>query len=391
VPLYFPMEEYEDRWARVDAAMEAKGYDAAITRSPSGGTCDRCGDVLYLTNYVSTESGQEPDNKTRKASAFSAALLVRGEEPKLIADEPSPEDAIAAKNWEWSYDTMSKAAELLKPFGNRSVVLAGSDILPMKYGQQMFDACPNLAMDDMLIHEVRMRKTDREVEAMKIGGAIAARALEILITALRRGEKEADAAALAAAEVMRSGGSVHFIPVSHGDSIEQFCRNHLTGYSQDAPQEGDLVRAWVYGPMWQGYWMDPGRTTVVGTPSPEKKQLVEDCAGIVDAIVAGIKPGVMVSEMTALGRRMTQEAGGGQDAAAMKWPIFGHGLGLFWEKLDLSESYAEFDMAFEPNMTFGIEAFLGAEGVGSAGFEQNIVVTDTGAELLTPAPMLWWD
>jgi Xaa-Pro aminopeptidase len=42
-------------------------------------------------------------------------------------------------------------------------------------------------------------------------------------------------------------------------------------------------------------------------------------------------------------------------------------------------------------MTFGIEAFLSAEGVGSAGFEQNILVTDNGAELLTDAPMLWWD
>ncbi|MGY8994940.1 MAG: M24 family metallopeptidase, partial [Alphaproteobacteria bacterium] len=208
--LYFPMEEYETRWARVDAAMEAKGYDAAVVWSRSGGTYDRCGDVLYLTNYVSTESGQEPDNKTRKASAFSAVLLIRGEPPRLIADEPPPEDAIATDNWEWSYDTVSKVAELLKPYGNRSVALAGSDILPMKYGQQMFGACPNLAMDDMLIHEVRMRKSPREVEAMRYGGEIAARALTILMEALRRGEKEADAAALAAAEVMRSGGAVHF-------------------------------------------------------------------------------------------------------------------------------------------------------------------------------------
>ena len=268
--LYFPMEEYETRWARVDAAMEGKDYDAPIVWSRAGGTYDRCCDVLYLTNYVSTESGQEPDNKTRKASAFSAVLLVRGEKPRLIADEPPPEDAIATNNWEWSYDTVSRVEELLKPFGNRSVALAGSDILPMKYGQQMFGACPNLAMDDMLIHEVRMKQSPREVEAMRIGGEIAARALTILMEDLRRGEKEADAATLATAEVMCSGGAVHFIPVNYGDSIEQFCHNHLTGYSQDALQDGDLVRACVYGLMLQGYWMDPGCTTVVGTPGPAR-------------------------------------------------------------------------------------------------------------------------
>ena len=41
-------------------------------------------------------------------------------------------------------------------------------------------------------------------------------------------------------------------------------------------------------------------------------------------------------------------------------------------------------------MVFGIEAFLGQEGVGAAGFEQNILVADGRVELLTPAPMIWW-
>jgi hypothetical protein len=42
-------------------------------------------------------------------------------------------------------------------------------------------------------------------------------------------------------------------------------------------------------------------------------------------------------------------------------------------------------------MTFGIDVFFGIDGVGSAGFEQNIIVTEIGAELLTTTPMLMWD
>ena len=57
--LYFPMEEYEARWARVERSMIDRGYDVAVVWSRSGGTFDRCGDVLYLSNYVSTESGQD--------------------------------------------------------------------------------------------------------------------------------------------------------------------------------------------------------------------------------------------------------------------------------------------------------------------------------------------
>ncbi len=389
--LFFPAEEYAGRWDRIEAAMAAEGYDAAVVWSRSGGTYDRCGDVLYLTNYVSTESGQEPDNAVRRASAFSAVVLIPGETPLLVADEPPQETAIATDNYVWSYDTVGKVAEILKQHGNRRVALAGSDILPMKYAGDLYGACPEITVDDMLVHRVRMRKSDRELDVLRTGGAIAARALTLVMEALLTGKSEAEAAAIGAAEVMRSGGSVHFIPISHGDTIEEFCRYPLTGYSQDVPQPGDLVRAWVNGPMWQGYWMDPGRTATVGPPTADQRHLIESCANIVTTLVAAIRPGVMVSEITKLGDELTEKAGGGKDKAAMKWPIYGHGLGLFWEKPDISSTYAEFDMAFEPNMAFGIEAFLGMEGVGSAGFEQNIIVTDAGAELLTPAPMLWWE
>ena len=46
---------------------------------------------------------------------------------------------------------------------------------------------------------------------------------------------------------------------------------------------------------------------------------------------------------------------------------------------------------FEAGMAFGVEAFLARSGVGSAGFEQNVLVTDQGTELLTESDLLWWD
>jgi hypothetical protein len=64
--LYFPMEEYEARWARVERSMIDRGYDVAVVWSQSGGTFDRRGDVLYLSNYVSTESGQDQLTTARR-------------------------------------------------------------------------------------------------------------------------------------------------------------------------------------------------------------------------------------------------------------------------------------------------------------------------------------
>jgi hypothetical protein len=41
-------------------------------------------------------------------------------------------------------------------------------------------------------------------------------------------------------------------------------------------------------------------------------------------------------------------------------------------------------------MVLGVEAFLAREGVGLAGFERNVIVTDTGVEILEKTPMLFW-
>ena len=44
----------------------------------------------------------------------------------------------------------------------------------------------------------------------------------------------------------------------------------------------------------------------------------------------------------------------------------------------------------EAGMAPGVEAAHAREGVGGAGFEQNIIVTPDGAELITNTPMRWW-
>ena len=58
---YFSIEEYHDRWKKVQAAMKKKGYDYALIWGKTGGTYERSGDILYLANYYSTHSGHEPD------------------------------------------------------------------------------------------------------------------------------------------------------------------------------------------------------------------------------------------------------------------------------------------------------------------------------------------
>ena len=392
---FFPAEEYEARWENAHAAMAASGFDTAVVWGRSAGTYERCGDVLYLVNYYGNMSGQGLDTPMTTARGIAAVILRQGETPELIADEPLPRtDLISTDRVGWSRNTVEAVASALSRSNSRGrVALVGSDFFPMKYWLMLERLTPTIEWVpcDELVRGLRRYKSAREQDALREGGEIATDALDVLVKTLLAGKSEAEAAGEAARVVFRGGGHVHMIPISHGEHILNFVSEPIAGFNHETVGEGDIVRGWVYGPMFQGYWLDPGRTAVRGRPTNSQKEMVETCAGIVEQCMAAIAPGVAVSVVAELGARLFEEAGGEKDQAAEKFPLFGHGIGLFFEKPYISVPMGEPGEVFEPGMAFGVEAFLARSGVGSAGFEQNLMVTAQGIELLTKTQMLWWD
>ena len=57
---YFAVEEFVARKRRVLAEMEKRGCATAVIFGRGAGTHEHHGDLLYLTNYYSSASGQEP-------------------------------------------------------------------------------------------------------------------------------------------------------------------------------------------------------------------------------------------------------------------------------------------------------------------------------------------
>ncbi len=70
----FPLEEFEARWQRVHDEIARKGYEAAVVWGKTSGVYERSGDMLYLTNFYSTHSGQEPDTELWNGRSYSAAI-----------------------------------------------------------------------------------------------------------------------------------------------------------------------------------------------------------------------------------------------------------------------------------------------------------------------------
>src|SRR5262245_43442296 len=98
---YFAEEEYVARKRRVLAEMEKRGCATAVIFGRGAGTHEHHGDLLYLTNYYSSASGQEPDNALLNARSFSAVILRKNADAELHADIPGlREDLVVIDRFE---------------------------------------------------------------------------------------------------------------------------------------------------------------------------------------------------------------------------------------------------------------------------------------------------
>ncbi len=394
VSMYFPKQEYEDRWRRANENMRKKGYDIAVVWGRSAGSFDRCGDVLYLTNFYSGHSAHEFDTPIWQARSYAAVILQQGQEPELHMDEAGyPEDLLATRRNRWHMDPIKGVIDALKARKAKGrVAMVGADTLPMKYWRQIEKATPEIEWveEDRIVLDARRKQSPRELDCLREGGEIVTRATTVLMENLIMGKTEAESVGLAAAVAIKDGGSLAYIRCSHGDRAQYWSRDPLTGYSTDPVNQGDLVRAWFMGPMKAGYFLDPGRTTVCGRkPTNAQRALVEGCVAIVEGVIAAMKPGVKVRELGRIGRELQKKHGGEIEGAAAQWPLFGHRQGMFWDSW-IGDEITEEDDVFEEGTACSSEAFLIHEGVGLAGFEQNLIITKTGVEILTKTPMIFW-
>jgi Xaa-Pro aminopeptidase len=392
---YFPQAEYEERWARVHAEMKRRGHGIALVWGKTSGVYERAGDMLYLTNYFSTHSGQEPDSELWNARGFSCVILEEGQVPELHTDESEPRlDIIATDRFHGHYDVIKGVADALKRRKIEGhVAFVGSDFLPVKYARQLERYLPQIQFvdDDDLVRDVRKIKSARELDCFREGGVIVTRGLTALMEAMVQGKTEAEAAAAGAKIVMESGGSWHRIPISHGGKGRYLESNPLVGYSTDAPAPGDMFHGWIYGPIYQGYWLDPGRTGVCGgKPSPEQKRMGEKLVEIMERLMAEIRPGVLVKKVALLGDELTSQSGYVSEVLKTNWPYYGHSNGCMWERPYIEPRLCSDTEVFEENMVASVEGFFDFEGAGTAGYETNYIITKTGVEVITPVRNIWW-
>jgi Xaa-Pro aminopeptidase len=136
-----------------------------------------------------------------------------------------------------------------------------------------------------------------------------------------------------------------------------------------------------FGGVYDGYCVDLTRTVQLGAASPALQRLYVAVAEAQQAAIAAVRPGVASSAIDAAARTVLERYGLG-DAFGH---ATGHGLGLeVHEEPRIARQAAGIpDVIVEPGMVFTIEPGAYVPGVGGVRIEDDVLVTETGCDVLT--------
>jgi Xaa-Pro aminopeptidase len=129
------------------------------------------------------------------------------------------------------------------------------------------------------------------------------------------------------------------------------------------------------------------RTFAVGSASHAQVDAYKRCRDYMDAAIELVRPGATTADIVSVWPK-AEEFGFADEEAAFALQ-YGHGVGLsIWEKPIFSR-LVSFDHpeTLEEGMVFALETYWPAsDGWGAARIEEEIVVTSTGAQVITKFP-----
>lgn len=372
----FDRSEYEGRVARAQARMAKAGIEALLlTTEP---------EVRYFTGYLTRfwESPTRPWFLLVPASGAPIAVI-----PSIGAELMGQTWVTDIRTWrapDLEDDGASLLAETIREVvGDGGVVglpdghethlrmpLADYARLGQAIGQR------RLGSDQGILRALRMLKSPAEVEKIRHACAIGGRAYARVPEIAREGAPLDEIFRRFQMLCLEEGAD--WVPYVAGGA-DQGGYGDVISPARPVPlRRGDVLMLDT-GLVWDGYFCDFDRNWSIGPASDAVKAAH---AALIDSSEAGFaaaKPGATASDIYEAMNAPLMKAGGGTDAGRI-----GHGLGMSlteWPSLiptDHTPIEAGMVLTLEPGISVGSRIIV---------HEENILVTETGAEwLTTPAP-----
>jgi len=234
-----------------------------------------------------------------------------------------------------------------------------------------------------LMSDIREIKTRDEILLLNHSAMLVDGAYHELYHAMRPGFKENEAVGMVNKYLYDNGSE--YVEGVNAISGER-CSPHPHVFSDRALRPGDPVYYDILH-SYMGYRTCYYRTFTVGYAPQGMIDAYTRCREYLDAAIALVKPGRTTAEIASVWPK-AQEFGFPNEEAAFALQ-FGHGIGLaIWEKPVISRLVSlEHAHVIKPGMVFALETFWPSkDGWRAARIEEEIVVTETGAEVITRFP-----
>ncbi len=363
------------RLDRVRAHMRAADVDAlVVTHLPN---------VQYLTGFAGSAGALVLLPRSSLLAVdfryVTAATAVTASSDGLIAvstfDSSYDEALIQILLRERSERVGIEAAYLpVSRFNAISAGLAARSPLPVAPAE----SAPILIPTERLVERARIIKDAAEVATLREAGRRLARLGREVPALVQEGRTEESIAGEIEKKLRQAGFSrpaFETIVASGPNSALPHARPTARPVGAGEPTVLD------FGGVYDGYCVDLTRTVQVGAVSTTIQRLYAAVAEAQEAAIRAVRPGQTASAVDAAARSVLERHGLGEAFGHGT----GHGLGLeVHEEPRIGRATPRLpDERLQPGMVFTIEPGAYVPGVGGVRIEDDVLVTETGCEVLT--------
>ncbi|MBS7345848.1 MAG: aminopeptidase P family protein [Caryophanon sp.] len=350
---------------RIQQHLRDAHIDAAFITTPDN--------VFYVSGFLS-----DPHERLLGVMVFQEA------EPFLICPKMEVPDAIAAG---WGFEAVGhedtqnawdvlQAACATRGIDLQTLAIEKDHVTVSRYEalQARFDA--TFVAFDAHINAMRVRKDEEELQKMREAAKLADYAIEVGVNAIEEGRTEMEILNIIESAIKAKGYAMSFDTMVLAG--EKSASPH--GVPGDRKiQRGDMI-LFDLGVIYEGYCSDITRTVAFGDVSDAQKHIYNAVLGANEAAIAAVKPGVRAMDLDKIARDVITEAGYGDYFTHR----LGHGLGISVH--EFPSINGSNDYGLQAGTVFTIEPGVYKADVTGVRIEDDVVVTDTGVEVLTSYP-----
>lgn len=360
----FSYTEYQKRLRAVKEEMQARDADILLV--------DQHEHLAYLFGYQPT------------AARYQCCLVPLDGDPYMIVRELDTW-IFRERSWVQSCATFSDSEDgfdaLIREvhrlgYRNASIAIEkDSNFMTVQRFERMRAAFPQARFVDFsrVIWEIRLIKSEAEVEYLRRAADIADSALSSAIAATADGCSEREPPAVAYATALRLGADNGRLLIAASGPLTDALHG---GLGSGRLRRGDLFHLELI-PQFHGYSARVMRPLAIGQPEPKLRDTADRLIAIQDQQIAAMRPGALAADIDRIGREGVIRAGLRSDYSMLTGYTLGyHAQPRTGDHTRIFMPQSTWTLA--PGMVFHM--YLTAGGLA---FSETVLVRPDGPELLT--------